>query len=116
MSATLDPMPPCPGCDHEHPAVWEASTLIATGPCHCGCMIEKTYNWNAYQIGEGDEIQVLTARGEWINAVALSGVVRGDRFPVVWADTTGDSRTPWPVTMPDGSPTIRPRQQIRDLT
>lgn len=63
--------------------------------------------WDVHSVQRGDPIQVLTARGDWIDAVALGGVVRGDRFPVLWADTTGKSRTPWPLTDTAGNPTIR---------
>lgn len=39
---SLDPVPMCPVCGHEHTAVWKRKQLRATGPCYCGCPIETT--------------------------------------------------------------------------
>lgn len=62
--------------------------------------------WSVYDVRDGDVIEVKTAHGDWIAATALGRVQQGDRFPIVWVDTTGGSRTPWPIE------SIRPAERL----
>jgi hypothetical protein len=64
--------------------------------------------WNVHTVRAGDAVLVLTAGRDWVPGTALSGVERGDKFPIVWVDTTGNSRTPWPLTDGNGIPAIAP--------
>jgi hypothetical protein len=54
-----------------------------------------------YRPKPGDPIRIQDASGDWHDATAASGVERGDKFPIVWVDTTGRDgkpcRLPWPT-------------------
>lgn len=54
----------------------------------------------AYDPELGDLVAVRTSDGLWLRKVALSRVVNGGDFPVVWVDWEGDEPSdggsPWP--------------------
>lgn len=87
----IDLIPTCLTCGHEHSAAWTGERLTATGPCHCGCLIETRTNLGDW---DNDRVWLSHTGGTWewsdINGWVVDGMATlggydpDDHGPFTW--------------------------------